>query len=46
MSFTAICIVRLPLRLVMIPNVDGVFTVVPGLAHVGELVRLYASARS
>jgi hypothetical protein len=41
MSSIAICIVLLPLRLVTIPKVDTVPTVVPGLAHVGEFVRIY-----
>jgi len=40
MSFTAICIVRLPLSLVTIPNVAGLFTVVPGPPQVGEFVKL------
>jgi hypothetical protein len=32
--------VRFPLRLVTIPKLEGEFTVVPGAAHVGELVKL------
>jgi hypothetical protein len=39
-SLNAICIVRLPPRLVTIPNVDELFTVVPGPLQVGEFVKL------
>jgi hypothetical protein len=38
-SLMPICIVRLPVRLVIIPNVETLFTVVPGLLQVGELVK-------
>ncbi len=32
--------VRLPLLLVTMPKFEGLFTVVPGALHVGELVKL------
>ncbi len=39
-SLIAICMVRLPPRLVTMPNVDRLFTVVPGPLQVGEFVKL------
>ncbi len=39
-SLTAICMVRLPPLLVTMPNVETLFTVVPGPLQVGEFVKL------